>query len=221
MHYRQRIRDAVAAALTAANTGAGANVFTSRARPVLEVLQKRESVLSVYTADESAERMPDAYLSMRTLTVSIEGVAGGGDDLDDILDDLALQVEAAINADPTLDNLLHEELVLQSTSSEITARGNQQVGAFRMDFECGYLADRGVDAQLGPEPPLPTQVNISGVPVPDAYVWGSGSAVVQPPDIIPPTIDQDVVSPSRPPISPQQACEGGSCVPDAWQGDPQ
>ena len=44
MHYRQRIRDAVAARLLAANTLAAANVFTSRARPVLEILQKQQNI---------------------------------------------------------------------------------------------------------------------------------------------------------------------------------
>jgi hypothetical protein len=205
MHYRQRIRDAVAAALTAANTGAGANVFTSRARPILEILQKRESVLSVYTADESAQRGPDGYLSTRTLTVSIEGMAGGGDDLDDILDDLALQVETAIDADRTLGGLLHDELVLESTGSEITARGNQQVGAFRMDFECTYLAERdqsAIEEALWPERPLPTEVFVTPVPTPAAY-----RSTLEKPDS---TAIESALS---------VACEDGSCSVPAYGGD--
>ena len=75
MHYRQRIRDAVAQRLLAANTTAAANVFTSRARPVLEILQRREAVLSVYTGDENSERSPDGHLLNRTLTISIEPLA--------------------------------------------------------------------------------------------------------------------------------------------------
>lgn len=140
MHYRQTIRDALKDVLIDADTQAGANVFTSRARPILEILQKREAVLSVYTGDETSQRSGDAKLLIRTLTVTIEGAAGGGDDLDDLLDDMSAEVEAAIDADPTLDNMLHRELVLTSTTSEISARGSQQVGAFQLIYECQYLS---------------------------------------------------------------------------------
>lgn len=224
MHYRQRIRDAVAARLTAAGTLAGANVFTSRARPILEILQKREAVLSVYTADETSVRDPDGYLLRRTLVVSIEGAAGGGDDLDDYLDLMTEQVEAAIDADPTLGALLTDEMELTATASEISARGNQQVGAFRMDYECVYLSDRGVDAGLGPEPPLPTSVTINSEPIPDAYVrplvpgariepqidpsiWGHE------PEIVPSVVERSAVSPSRAPEPPKPSCSGD------WAGD--
>jgi len=221
MHYRQRIRDAVAQRLLDAATLAGANVFTSRARPVLEILQKREAVLSVYTADESSTRQPDGRLMDRTLTVSIEGMAGGGDDLDDYLDDLASQVEAAIEADPTLGNLLSDDMVLDATTSEITARGNQQVGAFRMDYSCRYLTERATpsDDALWPERPLPTQVNTTPVPTPQAYVWGTVGVETEPPAIIPPTIERDVVAPSVGLETAPTPCEGGQCAIPAWTGD--
>lgn len=221
MHYRQRIRDAVKNLLTAASTDAGANVFTSRARPVLEILQRREMVLSVYTADETSAQNNDGHHQERTLTVSIEGMAGGGDDLDDILDTLAEQVEAAIEADTTLGTLLSQELELESTSSEITARGNQQVGAFRMDFTCGYITEPATnpDDALWPEQPIPTEVNIGLEPSAVAYVEGNNLAEAAPPKIVPATLD--VVSPSQPPETPPNPCEDtGSCALDAWQGDP-
>lgn len=176
-HYRQTIRDAVADVLHG-NTAAGENVFTSRARPVLEILQKRELVLSVYTADEASKRNGDSYLLNRGLVVSIEGMAGGGDDIDDVLDSLAQQVEDLIDADPMLSNLLSEEMVLVSTSSEITARGNQQVGAFRMDYECAYQTNRQRTGYMPgdnpddviPTPPLPNLVVTSGHPTAVGYV---------------------------------------------------
>lgn len=215
MHYRQRIRDAVAQRLLDANTLAGTNVFTSRARPVLEILQRQQMVLSVYTGDENSTDSPDGYNRVRTLTVSIEGMAGGGDDLDDILDNLAEQVEAAIDEDDTLGTLLTAPLDLQSTVSEITARGNQQVGAFRMDFECEYLKalPTTTDDALWPERPLPTEITTNLVPTPEAYV-----PVID--GIKPATIEHAVVSPSRPPISDEPACADGSCAVPAWTGDP-
>lgn len=220
MHYRQQIRDAVAALLLEAETAAGVNVFTSRARPVLEILQKREAVLSVYTADETSERSPDGYLLARTLTVSIEGMAGGGDDLDDALDDMAAEVEAAIDADLTLGGLLSDEMVLTATTSEITARGNQQVGAFRMDFECRYETQR---LSEGPAGVLPTEVNINSTPTPRGYVEPLDDARREPPlspeifgaepQIVPSVVDLDVVAPSRAPEPPKPACSGD------WAGE--
>lgn len=191
MHYRQRIRDAVKQRLLAANTLAGTNVFTSRARPVLEILQRQQMVLSVYTSDENSEPSPDSYNLVRTLTVSIEGMAGGGDDLDDVLDNLAEQVEAAIDADDTLGTLLTEPMELQSTVSEITARGNQQVGAFRMDFEAQYTTP------LITELPgvLPTMVYVNPQPVTDGY-----NAVFNP-------------------VKPTPGCEDGVCDPPFYGGD--
>ena len=98
MHYRRVIREALQAQIIAAATIAGANVFTGRARPILEILRKRESVVSIYTGDESAVRSADGQIYERSLTVSVELAAGGGDDLDDVLDAFALQIENAINA---------------------------------------------------------------------------------------------------------------------------
>ena len=86
MHYRRVIREALQAQIIAAATIAGANVFTGRARPILEILRKRESVVSIYTGDESAVRSADGQIYERSLTVSVELAAGGGDDLDDVLD---------------------------------------------------------------------------------------------------------------------------------------
>lgn len=219
MHYRQTIRDAVAARLADAETLAGPNVFTSRARPILEILQKREAVLSVYTADETSQRMPDGHLLQRTLTVSIEGAAGGGDDLDDTLDSFAEQVEAAINADPTLGNLLSEQMELTATTSEISARGNQQVGAMRMDFDCRYLTDLGVDAALGPEPPMPTSVTVSGTSTPAGYVIPMNN-IASAPAIVPSEITLDKIAPSQPAAPAQSVCDDGSCDLPAWGGDP-
>ena len=198
MHYRQRIRDAVRDCLTAANTLAGPNVFTSRAKPVLEILQRREAVLSVYTADESSDATDDAHLLVRTLTVSIEGMAGGGDDLDDVLDAMAEQVEAAVDADPTMGALLHKDLVLTGSTSEISARGNMQVGAFRLDYECQYLTQRIAEGETFP---VPDKVFTNPQPNGKRYteIFDEPSA--------------------QPPASSGSACVDGVCNVPSWGGD--
>lgn len=211
MHYRQQIRDAVAAVLLN-ETVAGANVFTSRSRPVLEILQRREAVLSVYTADEQSTRDGTGYLLDRQLTVTVEGMMGGGDDLDDSLDDLAAEVEALLEVDPSLGNLLSEDLVLDSTATEISARGNMQVGAFRLDFSCAYQTQRKANGYLpGDEPgveipdvPVPTELNTSFYP--DSAAYGSPN--------------QDLTLKPAVPVEPvESVCANGSCDIPAWQGD--
>ena len=139
--YRRTIREALQARLLAAATVAGANVFTGRARPILEILRKREAVISVYTSDESSDRSQDGNLYTRALSISVELAMGGGDDLDDQLDLAAEQIEAAINADPTLGTLLASDMVLNGTQSEIASMANQMVGAVRMDYEATYYTE--------------------------------------------------------------------------------
>lgn len=162
MHYRRVIREALQAQIIAAATIAGANVFTGRARPILEILRKRESVVSIYTGDESAARSPDGQIYERSLTVSVELAAGGGDDLDDVLDAFALQIENAINANPTLGNVLSSDLALESTVSEITAAGNQLIGAVRLDYAATYHT-AAAEADLFPAFPVPDDFDPAGV----------------------------------------------------------
>lgn len=171
-------------------TAAGANVFTTRARPVLEILQKREMVLSVYTADERSEQDGTGYYLNRRLTVSVEGMAGGGDDLDDVLDDLADQVEAVVVANRTLGNLLAEDLVLESSTVEISARGNMQVGAFRLDFATMYQTPLIVETPGT----RPDTVYVNPIPNSDRY--------------------QGVFTPK-----PPGPCEDGVCNPPFYGGD--
>lgn len=227
MHYRKQIRNAMQQALIG-QTAAGSNVFTSRSRPILEILQKRELVLSVYTADERSQRDGTGYLLERDLMVSIEGMAGGGDDLDDVLDDLADEVEAVVNADPTLGNLLADDLVLESTSVEISARGNMQVGAFRLDFATKYQTQRQVAGYLPaddpgvvvPTPPVPTEITVQSTPTPVAYVRPLDDGTPIPADEINETLNDDVtLKPSQPVAPIDSVCSDGSCDLPEWGGD--
>jgi len=190
-HHRKIIRDAVAAVLTTADTAAGDKVYTSRSRPVPEQTLKQSPVLSVYTADETSRKTADSHALERVLMVSIEGLAAGGDDLDDTLDNLAEQVEAAINANPNPDNLLTESLALTGTTSEISSRGNLQVGAFRMDFECTYMTPIIDEGDPGTRPDT-----VYTLPMPNADRY------------------EEIFKPEH-----QQPEECGVCDDEAWGGD--
>jgi hypothetical protein len=175
MHHRRAIREAVQALLVNAATMAGANVFTSRSRPILQILQKKESVASVYTSDETVRRSADGSLYERSLSISVEVATGGGDELDDKLDAFCLEVEAALAADPTLGLLLASEMVMSSTTSEVAAGGNMMVGAARMDFDAVYYTDAPA-ADVPAEFPVPDDfypgavgLSVAARPVSDGY----------------------------------------------------
>lgn len=170
MSHRRAIREALQARLLAAATVAGINVFTGRSRPILEILRKQQAVISIYTSDESSQRTDDGNLYSRALMVSVELAMGGGDDLDDRLDEAAEQIEAVVNADPTLGTLLASDMTLVGTVSEIASAGNQLIGAVRMDYECTYYSDayQQDPAVTWPVPPGfdPAEVDPVELPVP-------------------------------------------------------
>lgn len=167
MHYRRVIREALQAQIIAAATMAGANVFTGRAKPILEILRKKQGVVSIYTGNESSERLVDGQNYERSLTVSVELAFGGGDDLDDVLDAFALEIENAVNANPTLGNVLSSDLSLSSTVSEITAAGQQLIGAVRLDYEATYYTEAAV-ADLFLQNPVPDDFD-PGAVMPSAF----------------------------------------------------
>ena len=101
-HPRQSIRDAVVAALIAASTAAGTNVFSSRG----DAFGERIPALNVLTGDD---RMRDeGILDLATGAIErevdlvVEAAVAANDDGDDALDDLCREVELALYADRTL-----------------------------------------------------------------------------------------------------------------------
>lgn len=101
-HIRQQVREAAVADLTGLAT-TGARVFTARVAPLAE---SEMPGLKVMLRDEAAEF--DAIGTFaRNGRLVIEGWAQGGDGLEDKLDLIASEVEAAIYAaDGALDALV-------------------------------------------------------------------------------------------------------------------
>lgn len=99
-HYRQTIRDAVVDILDGLETTEG-RVFVSRSVPLASA---DLPALCVYTASETSEpdRIGSNRAVRRELSLVVEGVAEVNETLDDTLDDIATEVEAAIGADTTL-----------------------------------------------------------------------------------------------------------------------
>lgn len=92
-HVRTQIRDAFVARLTGLPT-TGANVFGQRTRPNTDALP----YLKVFIGDDSGELLTvgDDRSEQRNAEIVIEAYAKDGGDMEDILDQIALEVQAQI-----------------------------------------------------------------------------------------------------------------------------
>lgn len=136
MHQRQKIREAVVAALRGA-TDAADRVHASRFVP----WRRAElPAISVYTLGEdvdpeSAQTAPRELA--RDLELVIQGIVQVGDDVDCRLDDLALQIERAMDADPTFGGVASDSL-LTSTEIDFSEEGSRTVGHLGLFYTIAY-----------------------------------------------------------------------------------
>lgn len=146
-HPRQLIRHAVAAALTGA-TAAGANVYKTR---VLPFRRNGLPAVAVYTLTESVrtdEKSAPRELERRTELV-VEGAvqAASTENADDALDALALEIEAALHADPTFGGTAADS-ILSSTEIDVAGEGEQMIGVVKLTYEVTYYAYADVGTTL-------------------------------------------------------------------------
>ncbi len=164
-HQRALIRQAAVAQLIAASTAAAARVEATRMIPHRRV---GETALGVYTPEETVDtetRIAPRELH-RTLTLVIEGIVTGVSGVDDALDTLAEQVEAALDADDTLGGTCQESILL-STDLEVAEDGARTVGLIRLTYNAIYyqfapLTVSAPDAFLTAD----VKTNLSGVVAP-------------------------------------------------------
>ena len=134
-HVRQQIRERIATNVTGLTTTAS-RVFQSR---VYNLQATELPGLLVYTTSEQSER--DTYISTnglnRVVDVVVEGYAQASSNLDDSLDTISAEVEAAVAADPTCQGACND-LALASTEIEYTGEGDQPIGVIRLTFNCVY-----------------------------------------------------------------------------------
>jgi len=122
-------------------TDCGARVFPTRVEPLLT---KTLPAIAVYTVEEpvdlkdsSSWNDPDnPGILKRKLSVAVEIVAAG-ERSDDSLDALALQVEAVMDADPTLGETV-EYLILSSTEIAYFDKGDRLIGSGLLIYEVTY-----------------------------------------------------------------------------------
>ena len=135
-HLRQQIRERLGTVLTGLTT-TGSNVFESRVYP-LETANL--PALLIYTKSETAEPIVIGTnrLLERNLSVAIECYVKATSNFDDSVDTICKEVETAIAADPTLNNLA-KDTFLESTEIEYNAEGEKPVGYVTLTFNVNYF----------------------------------------------------------------------------------
>lgn len=134
-HLRQQIRERVATILTGLTT-TGTRVYASRVYPMADA---NLPGLVIYATEETAEitTLGSPRRSARVLRLVVEGRAKAVSGLDNTLDTICKEVEAAMAADPTLNNIVNDHH-LANTSIALTGEGEQPVGVATMEFSIMY-----------------------------------------------------------------------------------
>ncbi len=138
-HLRKRIRDAAVAALAGAG-GWGANVFQTRRVPVGP---EHLPCVLIYTIDETSglDTMGSGRQLRRSLSLAVQAMIQDNDTLDDSLDGLAAEAEAALMADPTFGGLALD-CELGRTQIDIRAGGSgaeAKTGSVVLTFAVSYV----------------------------------------------------------------------------------
>lgn len=137
-HVRRQLREAAAAALTGLTT-TGAHVFQSRMRPQEDA---GLPCLLVETNDEDIAAASVGAQQERDLTLLVRGIAKAAADLDDTLDAIALEVETALAAVPTLGNKA-AGMQLRGIKVDFDDSTNKPVGQITLDYRLTYFVLSG------------------------------------------------------------------------------
>jgi hypothetical protein len=142
-HARQTIREAVATTLTGLSTTAS-RVYQTRFH---RLAQTDLPCLLIYTLAETVERsaMTDGKSLVRNLSLRVEGVAEATSNLDDTLDNIGAEVEAALNETSPASV---EELVLQNVEINISTEGEKPTGMIAMDYLITYRQTSGTPSEI-------------------------------------------------------------------------
>lgn len=146
MSQRKEIRHAIGNVLRG-NTSVGDHVYVSRTRKLPKTAMPG---ILVYTLEESAEIFNAApRLLERVLSVGIQIVARADEDLDDVLDGIAWEVERIMSENQTLGGLV-SDIVLSRTDIALTDEGDNQHGGAILSYDVTYYTE---DVSYGVEGP--------------------------------------------------------------------
>lgn len=134
-HVRRQIREALAALVTGLAT-TGSRVYQSRVYPLGD---SNLPCLLVNTDDESIETLTTGATPMqeRRLTVQVRAVAKESSSLDDTLDQIMAEVEAALGAAGVLSTLA-KSITLSGLRVEMDDALEKPVGVASMEYQISY-----------------------------------------------------------------------------------
>ncbi len=135
MHARQALREAFADRLSGLQT-TGDSVFQSRTKD-LETCWL--PCLLIYSTEEMSKPASLGHPRRfnRQLKMVIEGVGETADDLDDLLDQMAEEIETAIGGDPTFCRQC-KGAYLNETKIGLSTAGKRRVGVVRLEYIVNY-----------------------------------------------------------------------------------
>jgi hypothetical protein len=139
-HKRQIIRDAIINQLND-KTDAGSNVYGNRAKPLFD--QSIPAIL-VYSKQENIledQYNIDGYAALkRDLEIAIEAVIIASDEFDQKLDDIASQIESALDGFE-ITNRKADLIKLKSTEIDYSIEGSKIYGAVRLTYSVIYRTE--------------------------------------------------------------------------------
>lgn len=139
-HVRKQIRKAAIGALMDLGTTEG-RVFESRVYPLAKADLPG---LLVYTPNEDSAREDSPTESMRDLTLFVTGIVRISESIEDELDDVAAEVEVALDTLALADGLAKIYHGIQGTASTLAGDDlDQPHGAIAMEFLYTYRTSTG------------------------------------------------------------------------------
>lgn len=167
LHQRKQIRDAVAASLAAANTGAGPRVSKTR---IVPWSRTELPAIAVYTLSETVADGSKSTAGReleRVMQLEIIGAVKATEDVDDLLDALAVEIERAMHKDETFGGACGES-VLATTEIAVEAAGDKPIGFISLVYDVTYYtgAPEAEDVQTDALTTVDVHYNLSGVQEP-------------------------------------------------------
>ena len=139
-HKRQIIRDAIINQLKD-KTDAGSNIYGNRAKPLFD--QSIPAIL-VYSKQENIledQYNIDGYAPLkRDLEIAIEAVIIASDEFDQKLDDIASQIESALDGFE-IETRKADLIKLKSTEIDYSIEGSKIYGAVRLTYSVIYRTE--------------------------------------------------------------------------------
>lgn len=135
-HYRKQIREKVKDILVAATTSAGDRIFSNLP---LHSFAETYPLIRVWILEESSDELDmSGGKYRRSLQLIIEGrVRSTSDQLDDELDQLAIEIETAMKADHTLGGLVAKSSLVR-TEVALSAEGSPPPALIGLQYEVIY-----------------------------------------------------------------------------------